>query len=45
MYSAPDCLPGYAKKLVKDWAIRSFFDYARQTIRTTLHAVQLRNPG
>ena len=53
MYSGPDCPSGYAKKLMKDWAprssrgqaIRSFFSYASQAIRTTLHIVQLRNPG
>jgi hypothetical protein len=45
MYSGPAYPSGYAKKLTKDLAIRSFFSYASQAIRTTLHIVQLRNPG
>jgi len=39
MYSSPVCPPGFVKKLPKGAAISSFFQYASQTNRTTLHAV------
>ncbi len=43
--SSPVCPPGYVKKLTKGAAISSFFHYANQANRTTLHAVQLRILG
>jgi len=43
--SRPECPPGYAKKLIEDPAINSFFCYAIRTLRTTTQAVQLRNLG
>jgi len=45
MYSSSVCPPGYAKKLTKGATISSFFHYASQANRTTLHTAQLRILG